>query len=164
VPADHDTQKNESADSEIVTTQLNATWSTPILTFLGFGISALKPHHFALASHSGHRVNAAPPWVRCLVETQHRPSFLRPEHSMTSRRPLQRQDALGKRIATSVLVSTPMTSMIPRSHCFRAVRGDVLRHNIFVDSQCDETALLQLLIVMIRHLALSQYPFRLGGG
>jgi hypothetical protein len=117
-----------------------------------------------LASHFGHRVNATPPSVRCLVQTQHRPSFLRPEHSMTSRRPRKRQDALGKRIAISVLLSTRWTSMMPRSNFFRASRGGVLRDNIFVGSQCDETPLLQLFIVVFRYLAIYQHRFRLGGG
>jgi hypothetical protein len=116
-------RKNESAYSEIVTKTLNAMASPPILTFFGFGISALKPHHFVLASHSEHRINAATPSVRCLVQTQDRPSFLRPEHSMTNHRPLQRQDALGKRIAISILVSTPWTSIMARSNFFRILRG-----------------------------------------
>jgi hypothetical protein len=115
--------KMNRPDSEIVTTKFTARWSPPILTFFGFGISALKPDHFVLPSHSGHRVNAAPPLVRCFGTTPLRTSFLRPEDSMTSRRPLKRQDALGERIATSILVSTPSTSMIRRSNFFRALPG-----------------------------------------
>jgi hypothetical protein len=157
-------QKITRPYSEIGTTKFNAMWTPSILTFFGFGISALKPHHFVLASNSGHRVNAAPPSVRCVVKTQHRPSFLRPEESMTSRRPLKRQDALGKRIAISILVSTPWTSMIPVRTFSELYEEEVLPHNIFVDSQWDEAPLVQLFIVMFRYLRLYQHPFLLGGG
>jgi hypothetical protein len=109
-------------NSEIVRKYLNAMWTPSILTLFGFSISALRPHHFVLPSHSGHRINAATPSVRCIVEILDQPSFLRPEASMTTHRPLQRQDALGKRITISVLVSTPWTSMIRRSNFFRTLR------------------------------------------
>jgi hypothetical protein len=144
VPADHDTDSNQSAASEIVRKyltaivrlskkmngpcseivrkKLNAMWTPSILTFFGFSMSVLKPHHFVLASHSGHRINAAIPSVRCMVEIHDQPSFFRPEDSMTSHRPLQRQDALGKRIAISLLVSTPWTSIMARSSFFRTLR------------------------------------------
>jgi hypothetical protein len=36
--------------------------------------------------------------------------------------------------------------------------------DIFVNSQCDEAPLVQLFIVMIRHLAMHQHPSRLGDG
>jgi hypothetical protein len=124
VPADHDTERNEQpALFRNRKQKLNAMWTPSILTFFGFSISALKPHHVVLPSHSGHRINAATPSVSCMAETQERPSFLRHEPSITGHRPLKRQDALGKRITISVMATRPWTSMIRRSNFFRALQG-----------------------------------------
>jgi hypothetical protein len=83
---------------------------------------------------------------------------------MTSRRPTNGQDGLGKRITISFLASTPPTAMIRPGNCFRALRGGSSPLDIFVESQYNETPLLQLFIVMIWHLASYQYLCQLGDG